>query len=190
MWLVSLILIVSAVLILVNYFLGAKLYMLPKNTAYFQNVQEINASNFKDITPSPKYVVTITILNAIAIGFFYAICGANSVNTWIPTGYALILIFLYIIELSRSISINENTIILSRLIKGDLAIPITTIDGMYIYSYNKRFIKKHALTTKLVIVANGKKYKYTISSLENKAILNMMKNSFGITDYKMFIAKQ
>lgn len=190
MWLVSLILIVTAVLIIVNYFLGEKLYMLPKNTAYFNNVQEIKADNLKDITPSPNYVLTVTILNAIVIGAFWAICEANHLNNWIPTTYALVLGFLYIVEISRSISINENCIILSRLLMGNLTIPIATIDGMYIYSYNKRFIKKHALTTKLVISAAGKRYKYTISSLENKAILNMMKNSFGITDYKMFIAKQ
>ncbi len=183
------ILIVSAILTAVNYYLGARLYMLPKNTAYYNNVKEINISNFKDIIPSPKYVITITILSAIVIGAFFAICSAKQVSFWIPTIYALVLLVLYIIEISRSISLNENTIILSRFFRKDIIIPIVTISGMYIYSYNKRFMKKHALTTKLVVVAGNKKYKYTISSLENKAILNMMKNSFGITENKMFIAK-
>lgn len=183
------IVIVSVVLIVVNYYLGAKLYILPKNAAHFNNVKEININNFKDITPSPKYVITITILSAIVIGAFFAICGAKQINIWMPTIYALVLLFLYIIEISRSISLNENTIILSRLFRKDIIIPITTISGMYIYSYNKKLLKKHAFTTKLVIATGNKTYKYTISSLENKAILNMMKNSFGITEHKMFIAK-
>lgn len=189
MGLIYFVIIVSAIAVLTNYFLGAKLYMLPKNDAYFNNVNEININNFKDIMPSPKYVITITILNAILIGLFYALCETAKVSGWIPTVYALVLLFLYLIEISRSISINENTIILSRLFRKDITIPIATIDGMYIYSYNKKFLKKHALTTKLVVVARNKKYKFTISSLENRAILNMMKNNFGITEHKMFIAK-
>lgn len=190
MWMVSLILIITAVIVIVNYYLGAKLYMVPKNSNYFENVKEINSNNLKDILPVPKYVLTITILNALLIGIFYAVCTIAAVNSWIPFGYAAVLILLYIIELSRGISVNENTLILSRFIRGDVAIPISTIEGMYIYSFNKKFLKKHALTTKLVITASGKMYKYTISSLENKAVLSMMKNCFGITDYKMFIAKQ
>lgn len=184
------IVIVSVILVVVNYYLGAKLYMLPKNDAYFNNVKEINVNNFKDITPSPKYVVKITILNAIVIGAFFAICIIKQVNGWLPVIYSLVILGLYVIELSRSISVNENTIILSRLFRKDIVIPIVTISGIYIYSYNKKFLKKHAFTTKLVITASNKIYKYTISSLENKAILNMMKSSFGITEHKMFIAKQ
>lgn len=190
MGVVYFIIIVSAILIVVNYYLGAKLYMMPKNDAYFNNVNEVNINNFKDIKPSPKYVISITILNAILIGVFFAICGVKQTNVWIPIIYALVILILYLIELSGSISINENTIILSRLFKKDIIIPIVTIQGMYIYSYNKKFLKKHAFTTKLVIIASNKIYKYTISSLDNKAILNMMKNSFGITEHKMFIAKQ
>lgn len=190
MWMISLILIVTLVLTVANYYLGAKLYMVPQNPKYFNNVKEVNINNLKDITPAPKYVLTVTLLNALLIGMFYAICGINAVNSWIPFAYAAVLIILYIIELSRNISINDNTLILSRFLKRDIIIPIATIEGMYIYSFNKKFLKKHALTTKLVITASGKRYKFTISSLENKAILNMMKNSFGITENKMFIAKQ
>ncbi|MBO5179849.1 MAG: hypothetical protein J6B87_05850 [Clostridia bacterium] len=190
MWMISLVLIVTLVLIVANYYLGAKLYMAPQNSNYFNNVKEINANNLKDITPAPKYVFAITILNAALIGMFFAICGINYINGWIPFIYAAILIFLYVIEVSRSISVNQNTLILSRFLKADIIIPIVTIEGMYIYSFNKKFLKKHALTTKLVITASGKRYKFTISSLENKAVLSMMKNCFGITDYKMFIAKQ
>lgn len=190
MWMISLILIVTLVLTVANYYLGAKLYMVPQNSKYFNNVKEINVKNLKDIIPAPKYVLTITLLNAVLIGMFYAICGISNTDGWIPLAYAAVLILLYVIELSRSISVNDNTIILSRLFKADVIIPIATIEGMYIYSFNKRFLKKHALTTKLVITASGKKYKFTISSLENKAILSMMKNCFGITENKMFIAKQ
>ncbi|MBR4110709.1 MAG: hypothetical protein IKK43_03345 [Clostridia bacterium] len=190
MWMISLILIVTLVLTVTNYYLGAKLYMVPQNPNYFSNVKEINVKNLKDIIPAPRYVLTITLLNAVLIGMFYAVCEISKTEAWIPFVYATVLILLYIIELSRSISVNENTLILSRFLKSDIVIPIATIEGMYIYSFNKKFLKKHALTTKLVITASGKRYKFTISSLENKAILNMMKSSFGITDNKMFIAKQ
>lgn len=190
MWMISLILIVTLVLIVANYYLGAKLYMVPQNPNYFSNVKEININNLKDINPAPKYVLTITLLNALLIGMFYAVCDISGTNGWIPLTYATVIVLLYVIELSRSISINDNTLILSRFLKRDIIIPLATIEGMYIYSFNKRFLKKHALTTKLVVTASGKRYKFTISSLENKAILNMMKNSFGITENKMFIAKQ
>lgn len=190
MWMISLILIVTLVLIVANYYLGAKLYMAPQNPNYFNNVKEVDVNNLKDITPAPKYVLTITILNSLLIGMFYAVCGMCEVESWIPLVYAGILVFLYVIELSRSISVNGNTIVLSRFLKPDIIIPVATIEGMYIYSFNKKFLKKHALTTKLVITASGRRYKFTISSLENKAVLSMMKNCFGITENKMFIAKQ
>lgn len=190
MWMISLILIVTLVLTVANYYLGAKLYMVPQNSKYFNNVKEINVNNLKDITPAPKYVLTITVLNALLIGMFYAMCAVNVVNAWIPFSYAAVLVLLYVIELSRSISVNDNALIMSRFLKSDIIIPLATIEGMYIYSFNKRFLKKHALTTKLVVTASGKRYKFTISSLENKAILNMMKSCFGITENKMYIAKQ
>ena len=66
----------------------------------------------------------------------------------------------------------------------------TKIRGMYIYSYNKKFLKSHAYTTKLVITDTDNHItKYTLSSLDNKAVLNMMKESFGVNSYKMFISK-
>lgn len=190
MWMISTIMIITAVLIIANYYLGAKLYMTPSNSNYFQNVKEINVNNLKDILPAPKHVLTLTFLTAIVIGSFYAMCSVAKVSESIPLAYSCILVLLYVMELSKGISLNENTLVLSRFIRNDIVIPLATIEGMYIYSYNKRFLKKHAYTTKLVIVASGKKHKYTISSLENKAVLNMMKINFGITDYKMYIAKQ
>ena len=190
MWLVSAFAIVTLAIVIVNCFLGMKLYMEPKNSSYYRNVTEVNIDRDKDIRPSPKYVITLTLINGIVIGIFYALCSIYAMPALIPFIYASILIVLYVIELSRSISINENTIILSRMFMQDIAIPLAIIEGMYIYSYNKKFLKKHALTTKLVISASGKLYKYTISSLENKVILNMMKNNFGVSEYKMFIAKQ
>jgi hypothetical protein len=64
------------------------------------------------------------------------------------------------------------------------------ITGMYIYSYNKKFLKNHAYTTKLVVVEDsGKKHKFSLSSLDNKAVLNLMKDTFGVTNNKMYIAK-
>ena len=41
MWMISLILIVTLVLTVANYYLGAKLYMVPQNSKYFNNVKEI-----------------------------------------------------------------------------------------------------------------------------------------------------
>ena len=182
MWLVSAFAIVTLAIVIVNCFFGIKLYMEPKNSSYYRNVTEVNIDRDKDIRPSPKHVITLTLINGIVIGIFYALCSIYMVPALIP--------FIYASILSRSISINENTIILSRMFMQDIAIPLAMIEGMYIYSYNKKFLKKHTLTTKLVISASGKLYKYTISSLENKAILNMMKNNFGVSEYKMFIAKQ
>ena len=62
---------------------------------------------------------------------------------------------------------------------------------MYLYSWNKKFLKKHALTTKLVITTNSdKKYKFVISSLDNKAVLNLLKENFGVINNKMYIGKK
>ena len=177
MWMISTIMIITAVLIITNYYLGAKLYMTPSNSNYFQNVKEININNLRDILPAPKHVLSLTFLTAILIGSFYALCGVANVSGTVPFIYACVLVLLYIMELSKGISVNENTLILSRLIGSDIAIPLVTIEGMYIYSYNKRFLKKHAFTTKLVIVAAGKKYKYTISYLEITAHISYNINS-------------
>lgn len=190
MWLVITILVVTLVILFLNYYLGAKLYMIPKNDAYFNNVKEINLEKLKEINPNPKYVLPRIALYAIIIGAFYAVCKAVGVNSWIPTLYAGVLILLYVVELSKSISLNDNDLVLSKFLSKDICIPVTAIDGMYIYSYAPKFMNKHNHTTKLVITSAGKHYKYTPSSLEKQAILNMMKYNFGINDCKMFVAKK
>ena len=55
----------------------------------------------------------------------------------------------------------------------------------------KRFLKNHAHTTKLVVsTRTDKTYKFVLSSLNYKAVLNMMKENFGITDYKIYMTKK
>ena len=67
----------------------------------------------------------------------------------------------------------------------------TFVDNLNIYSYNKRFLEKNALTTKLIIVTKtDKKYKFILSSLNYKSVLNMMSDIFGVTNNKMFIANK
>ena len=94
-------------------------------------------------------------------------------------------------ELTRTIELKEGKLIFSRFLYRQKTFDVARITGMYIYSYNKKFLKKHAYTTKLVVVEdNGKTTKFSLSSLDNKSVLNMMKDSFGVVNNKMFIANK
>ena len=94
-------------------------------------------------------------------------------------------------EITKRISIREGVITLSGFLLKTKQIDISRITGMYIYSYNRKFMKGHAYTVKLVIVDDsGKRTKYTLSSIDNRAVTNMMKENFGIEKNKMYIAKR
>ena len=86
--------------------------------------------------------------------------------------------------------LKEDKLILSKAFSKKVELYGNQIKGIYIYSFNKKFLKKRALTTKLVVVTKTDKfYKFTLSSIDNKAVLNMIKENFGVTEYKMYIGK-
>lgn len=187
MYVVSVIVIL---LIFLNYFLSVKLYGEPKNENFLNNVKTLNFPKEKNITPNPRYVIVISILLGILIGLYVSLCIHFNVSKTLICAVLILILACYFIEISRRISIKENKIILSKLFSKRVEIPGNQVQGIYIYSYNKKFLKKRALTTKLVIVTKtNKTYKFILSSLDNKAVLNMIKENFGVTDYKMYIGK-
>ena len=103
----------------------------------------------------------------------------------------LIITICYLIEITRKITIKDDKLILSKMFSKKVEIYGNQIKGIYIYSFNKKFLKKRALTTKLVVVEKTDKFhKFTLSSLDNKAVLNMLKENFGVQNYKMYIEKR
>ncbi len=178
------------VTIFITYFLSFKLYKEPANEGYFNNVGHYNTINHKDIMASPRYVATMSILLGIFIGVYYLLAQLTGLNPYIKYATIIVLFGLYLIEITRKISLNEDTLKLEKFLSPTKSIPLNSIDGMYIYSYNKKFLKKRALTTKLVISTSNEKYKFTLSSIDIKAVINMMKENFGITENKMYVAKR
>lgn len=185
--------IVSGVIIafvIINYFLGYKLYSVPKNENYFNNVNRLNLSKERYISPEPQYVLVLSIFTGVMIGIYLALATIFKINNWFALFIVLLIIVCYLIEITRAVIIRDDKLILSKIFSRKVELAGSDIKGLYVYSYNKKFLKKHALTTKLVVTTKlGKTYKFVLSSLNNKAILNMMKDNFGVTDYKMFITK-
>ena len=183
--------IIIVILVALNFFLGEKLYSVPKDTRDFNNVEKYDCLKNREITPDPKYVVTISISTGVLLGLYLglsAICGVNGIVVTLAT--ALICVC-YLMEITKRISIREGVITLSGFLLKTKQIDISRITGMYIYSYNRKFMKGHAYTVKLVIVDDsGKRTKYTLSSIDNRAVMNMMKENFGIEKNKMYIAKR
>lgn len=183
--------VVIMILIFVNWFLSEKLYKEPSHLSYYENVTSFELGKEKNITADPHYIVRISILTGILIGLYMAY-SAIFPMIWVAEFLVLIIVFvLYLMELTRSIHLNTTTLTLSRFLSKKKEIDVRDISGMYIYSFNKKFLKQHAYTTKLVVVQkNGKKTKFTLSSLDNRAVLNMMKENFGVNSNKMFIANK
>ena len=177
--------------IVINYFLGYKLYSVPKNEKYFNNVTALDFSKGKYICPEPRYVILISIFTGVMIGIYVALASILDFNKWIALIVVLLICVCYLIEITRAIIIRDDKLILSKIFSKKVELYGNDIKGMYIYSYNKKFLKSHALTTKLVIITKTEKtYKFVLSSLNNKSVLNMMKENFGVTEYKMFISKK
>ena len=164
------------ILILITYVLANKLYKEPKNSVYYSNVGHYNVIKKREIMASPKYVTTISILLGIFIGIYVVLAKVTSFNYYIEWGTIIILMALYLVEITRKISITDENIELEKLFAPTKKIPLGNVDGMYIYSFNKKFLNKRAFTTKLVIASGEEKYKFTISSIDVKAIMNMMKD--------------
>lgn len=190
MLIIYIISVIMLLLIGLNLFLSYKLYEVPTNQEYFNNVTEINLEKERNIAANPKYIVFISIITGILMGIYLAYSTAKGVHSIIVPIMMIIIFYLYLVELTRSITLKDGVLTLSKLFVSH-EIDARRIKGMYIYSYNKKFLKKHAYTTKLVIVEdNDKITKFTLSSIDNRSILNMMKESFGINSNKMFISKR
>lgn len=173
--------------IIINYALGKILYREPKNKNYFSNVNHYNTINQKVLMASPKYVTVLSILLGISIGvyvFFCKLCEINVVFMWVTV---ITLSILYLIEISRKISVTEDNLEFEKMFLPTKKIQLNTISGMYIYSFKKKFLNKRALTTKLVVATEKGNYKFTLSSIDVKPVLNMLKENFGITENKMYV---
>lgn len=176
--------------IFANYFLGYKLYKVPSNKGYFSNVNHYNTINRKDIMASPKYVGGLSILLGLFLGVYIVLCDLVQMNTFLKWITVTTLFILYLVEITRKITLTDDYLELGKIFSPTKKIALNDIDGMFVYSYNKKFLNKRAFTTKLVVAAGSKKYKFTLSSIDVKAVINMMKDNFGITENKMFVAKK
>lgn len=176
------------VLIFLNYFLGFKLYKEPKNSGYFSNVKQYSVPRQKDIMTSPKYVFFISVSLGIFLGIYILLGRISAMNSLLLWGTVLVLFILYLIEITRKISLTDEYLKFERAFFKTKKIMLQQIDGIYVYSYNKRFINKNAFTTKLVVSTGSSKYKFTLSGIDTRSVLNMMKENFGISENKMYIA--
>ena len=185
--------IISAIIIafaITNFILGIKLYEKPKENGYFANVGKIDFIHDKYIMAEPKYVVTISVITGILIGLYLAYANSVEASGWVFVITTFLLLYMYLSEITKRITFKEGKLTLSQIFYEEV-IEASSIKGMYIYSYNKKFLKSHAYTTKLVITdSKDKTIKFTISSLDNRAVLNMMKETFGVNSYKMFISRR
>ena len=94
------------------------------------------------------------------IGMYVALDEYFKMNKIVELVVVVLLTICYLVEISRSVSIENNKIILSKAFSKKIELFGTSDRGMYVYSYNKNFLKNNALTTKLVITtSNNKKYK-------------------------------
>lgn len=181
--------VIMFILIFINYFLGYKLYKEPQNEGYFTNVKHYNVIHQRDIMTSPKYVLAISIFLGILIGAYAFLGEITKTNSFIIWGTILIVFALYLIEITRKVHLTEENLEFERLFFKTKKIPLGNIDGIYVYSFNKKFINKSAFTTKLVVTMGNQHYHYTLSGIDTRAVLNMMKDNFGITENKIFVAK-
>ncbi len=176
---------------IINLILGERLYKLPNDKAFFNNVTSVNMTKEKYIAANPRHVVTLSVLTGALIGLYLGLAKVNEIRNSIITIAIVFLLVIYFMELTRTITLKEGKLTFSRFLYKTQTFDVTKITGIYIYSYNKKFLKKHAYTTKLVVVEDsGKKFKFSLSSLDNKSVLNMMKDSFGVVNNKMFIANK
>ncbi|MBQ6860316.1 MAG: hypothetical protein IJO08_01560 [Clostridia bacterium] len=176
---------------IINLVLGERLYKLPNDKAFFNNVNSVNLEKEKYIAANPRHVVALSVLTGALVGLYLGLARVNEVNASIITVAILFILVIYFMELTRTITLKEGKLTFSRFLYKTRTFDATKITGIYIYSYNKKFLKKHAYTTKLVVVEdNGKKFKFSLSSLDNKSVLNMMKDSFGVVNNKMYIANK
>lgn len=179
------------ILMALNFFLGERLYKIPKDTNYFNNVEEYNISSNKEITADPKYVLTISILTGILLGSYLGLATVCNVHNIVVTLGTVAICCCYLAEITRRVAIRDGVLVLSRFLMPKKEIDANRITGIYLYSYNRKFMNNHAYTVKLVVAQTSKKLtKFALSSIDNRAIINMIKDNFGVKKNKMYIANQ
>lgn len=179
------------ILVALNFFLGERLYKIPKDTNYFNNVEEYDISSNKEITADPKYVLTISILTGILLGSYLGLATICNVHNIIVTLGTVTICCCYLAEITRRVAIRDGVLVLSRFLMPKKEIDANRITGIYLYSYNRKFMDNHAYTVKLVVAQTSKKLtKFALSSIDNRAIMNMIKDNFGVKKNKMYIANQ
>lgn len=179
------------ILVALNFFLGERLYKIPKDTNYFNNVEEYNISSNKEIIADPKYVLTISILTGILLGSYLGLATVCNVHNIIVTLGTVTICCCYLAEITRRVAIRDGVLVLSRFLMPKKEIDANRITGIYLYSYNRKFMDNHAYTVKLVVAQTSKKLtKFALSSIDNRAIMNMIKDNFGVKKNKMYIANQ
>ena len=178
-------------LVVSNFVFSKIMYKKPPTNDYDNNVKEIVVTKERFILPDSKYVLGISILVGIVMGLYLALCKYAGTNSLLSLVVVIFVAFFYLFDMTRGIHLDEEKIMLQHGCGMKKTIPLKEIKGMFVYSYNKKFLLQHALTTKLVVTTrNEKQYVYTISSLNYKKVLNMMKENFGIISHKMYVYKQ
>ena len=126
----------------------------------------------------------------IFFGIYMLLGRIAQTNSFVIWGTVIVLFVLYLVEITRKIVLTDENLVFERMFFKTKKISLDKIDGMYVYSFNKRFMNKNAFTTKLVVATGNSKYKFTLSGIDTRAVLNMMKENFGVNENKMFIAQK
>ena len=85
--------------IAINYFLEYKLYSVPKNEGYFNNVTEFNIEREKYISPQPLYVTMISIFTGIMLGLYISLCEYFHVNKILMMIVSIAIFVCYFIDI-------------------------------------------------------------------------------------------
>ena len=104
------------ILMALNFFLGERLYKIPKDTNYFNNVEEYNISSNKEITADPKYVLTISILTGILLGSYLGLATVCNVHNIVVTLGTVAICCCYLAEITRRVAIRDGVLVLSRFL--------------------------------------------------------------------------
>ena len=187
MYIVSVLMILFTVL---NYVFGCVLYKEPEDETFFENVHQVTIEKNRYILPEPRYALISSMVTGLMLGLYLSLAKYYHVSKWMVILATAVVSVSYLFEMTRKLVLDSEYLTHTRFFLIKKAIPVSEIKGLFVYSYNKKWLKQHALTTKLVVtLKNGKKYPITLASFSNKKIFNMLKDNFGITHHKMYIFK-
>ena len=111
--------VLSAIILIaigINWFLGEKLYEIPKDKGFFDNVTAVNLSKERNITADPRYVVTISVVTGIVLGLYLAYTSVEGASGWVVSIMAVLIFVCYLIELTRKITLKYGKLILSKFL--------------------------------------------------------------------------